>query len=128
MRRSGHTLHPFEEHLDQLIAGLHLGLREETEEETPAPRGMDVTHVAYVEGGRFGRKLAYFGMGNPCENAVWRQDRFQPGQAVQPLPEMGERRLAGWRLHARKLRQSVLHLEEGIQAGLVRERKRVGDL
>ena len=70
MCSSGHTLHPFEEHLDQLIAGLHLGLREETEEETPAPRGMDVTHVAYVEGGRFGRKLADLGMRNPCDSMI----------------------------------------------------------
>jgi hypothetical protein len=124
----GHALHPFEEHLDQLVTGLDLALGEETEEEAPSPGGLDVAHVPHVESRRLGSELAYFRMRNPCERRLGCQNRFQPGQTVQPLPEVGERRLAGWGLHARKLRQPVVHLEKGIKPYLVGEGEGVSDL
>jgi len=114
-----HTLHAFEEHLHQLIAGLHLRLREETAQETPAPPRMDVAHIPNLEGVRLCSKLPDLRMRNPREQRLGRQDRFQPGQAIQPLAEMHERRLAGRGLHPRKLGRPVIAMEEGIKPCLL---------
>ena len=92
---SRNTLHAFEEHLHQLIAGLHLRLREDTEQEAPAPQRLDVAHIPNLEGVRLCGKLPDLRMRHPCEQRLGRQDRFEPGEAVQPLPEMRKRRLAG---------------------------------
>ena len=91
----GHALHAFEEHLHHLVAGLDLGLGKETEEEAPAPRRLDVAHVSDCEGVRLCSKLPDLGMRYPREQRLGRQDRFEPGEAVQPLAEMYEGRLAG---------------------------------
>ena len=64
----GHALHAFEEHLHHLVAGLDLGLREETEEEAPAPRRLDVAHVPDCEGVRLCSKLPDLVCAIPASN------------------------------------------------------------
>ena len=55
----GGVPHALEEHLDQLVARLDLGVMEETEEQAIAPWPMeDLADVAHVEGGRPPRQTA----------------------------------------------------------------------
>ena len=61
----GGAPHALEEHLDQLVARLDLGVMEETEEQALAPGPMqDIAHVAHVEGGGLRGKLLNLGVGN----------------------------------------------------------------
>src|SRR5262244_2528776 len=57
--------HALEEHRHECVAGVHLGLIEETNKQTVAS-GMvlDIAHVADVEGGGFRGKLLHLGVGN----------------------------------------------------------------
>ena len=64
------------------VAGLDLGVIEETDEQTIASGlVMDVAHVADVEGRGFRGKLLHLGVGNLGEEGAGRQDGFQPREA-----------------------------------------------
>ena len=71
----GGVAHALEEHLDQLVPCLDLGVMEETEQETPAPGAMqDRADIAQVEGRGLGGKLLEFWCGQcRAERAAGRE-------------------------------------------------------
>ncbi len=119
-RRVGGVAHALEEHVDQLVPCLDLGVMEETEQETPAPGSMqNRTDIAQVEGRGLGGKLLNLGVGNAAEKGLRGDDRFQPREALRPLPEMFERRAARGVFDPRELAPTGIDGEEGIQTGLL---------
>ena len=67
----GGVPHALEEHLDQLVARLDLGVMEETEEQAIAPGlMMDIADVAHVEGGGLRGKLLNLGVGNVAQKGL----------------------------------------------------------
>src|SRR5262245_42405002 len=93
---------------------------EETEQQTPAPGAIQHrAHIAHVEGRGLCSKLLNFGMGNAPQKRLRGENRFEPGEALRPLPKVFERGPA-WRVFdARELTPPGVDREEGIQAGLL---------
>ena len=92
--RGGSVAHALEEHVDQLVPCLDLGVMEETEQRDSSGAGhagsRDITQVeASLRG-----KLCNLGVRNATEKGLRGNDRFQPREACRPLPQVFERRAA----------------------------------
>jgi hypothetical protein len=71
LSRIGGVAHALEEHVDQLVPCLDLGVMEETEQEAPSPRPMeDRADIAQVEGRSLGGKLGNFGVSDAVEKGL----------------------------------------------------------
>ncbi len=104
----GSALHTLEEHRHELVAGMHLGLVQETDQQTVASGlVLDVAHIPDVEGGSFCGKLLHLGMGNVGEEGPGRQEGFEPRETRRPLAQVFERGLARRGLDAIKVRAPV---------------------
>ena len=69
--RVGGVTHALEEHVDQLVPCLDLGMMEETEQEAPSPMPMeDRADIAQVEGRSLGGKLGNLGVSNAVEKGL----------------------------------------------------------
>jgi len=92
--------HALEEHLGQLIPRLHLSLMQQTHEQGSAPRNsLDTPHIHDIKSHGLGGELLHLGTGNAGYQRVCRENRFEPVQAMAPLPHMLEGRPAGRCLH-----------------------------
>jgi hypothetical protein len=118
--RGGGVAHALEEHLDQLVPCLDLGMMEETEQETPAVRAMqDRADITQVEGRSLCSKLCNLGVGNAAEKGRRGANRFQPCEALRLLPEVFERGLARGIFDPGELAPPGVDRDEAIQAGLL---------
>src|SRR5262249_39210995 len=68
---------------------------EETEQQTPAPWGIqNRTHIAHVEGRGLRSKLLHLRVGNAPQKGLRGENRFEPGETLRPLSEVFQRGLA----------------------------------
>src|SRR2546429_6545861 len=93
---------------------------EETEEQAIASWPIrDIADITHVEGGGLRGKLLNLGVGNTAQKGLRGDNRFQPGEALRPLPEVFERGPARRVFDPCELAPPGVDGDEGIQAGLL---------
>ena len=115
----GNMAHTLEEHLDQLVAGLHLGLWRKQSRRLQRRGGWMSRGYLPHRGRPPLRQTAGAWCGQSPEQRLRRQDRFQPGEAIRPLSEVLERRLAGGVFHPCELGPPVMDWREGVKPCLL---------
>ena len=93
--RGGGVAHALEEHVDQLVPCLDLGVMEETEQETPAVRAMqDRADITQVEAAASAANCAILVCAMPRRKGCGAMIDSNH-EALRPLPEVFERRRHG---------------------------------
>ena len=88
------SAHRADEHLDELIPRLGLGLMQQAQQQSvPAARSADIAQVAGLQGRGLGGELTDLGVGDIHQERSRIEDRIELGEPVGPLTKM----LQGWR-------------------------------
>ncbi len=86
--------HPADEHLDELITRLGLGLMQEAQQQgVPPPWLADIAQVAGLQGLCLGRELSDLGVGDLTEERPGIKEGIKLGEPVDPQAQV----LQGWR-------------------------------